>query len=156
LDKGQAELRVGWGALYMIMAARRRSAAAPRMRKDLEIGARRSWGVVDGEHFLDVGATTSGAMPDLRSAIAHGLPGRIPDDATHHALADIRFLPVIPNPDKILCIGLNYESHRLETGRAEVGHPTIFLRLNNSRWDMARPSCGPACPPSSIMRASWP
>ena len=38
---------------------------------------------------------------------------------------------MIPNPDKILCIGLNYETHRKETGRSEVEHPTIFARYAN-------------------------
>lgn len=42
-------------------------------------------------------------------------------------------MPVIPNPDKILCVGLNYEMHRKETGRAEVKYPTIFGRYANSQ-----------------------
>ena len=46
---------------------------------------------------------------------------------------DIEWLPVIPNPDKILCVGLNYEMHRKETGRAEVDNPTIFTRFANSQ-----------------------
>ena len=48
-------------------------------------------------------------------------------------LAEVEWLPVIPNPDKILCIGLNYETHRKETGRSEVEHPTIFARYANSQ-----------------------
>jgi 2-keto-4-pentenoate hydratase/2-oxohepta-3-ene-1,7-dioic acid hydratase in catechol pathway len=40
---------------------------------------------------------------------------------------------VIPNPDKILCIGLNYETHRKETGRSEVENPTVFGRFANSQ-----------------------
>jgi 2-keto-4-pentenoate hydratase/2-oxohepta-3-ene-1,7-dioic acid hydratase in catechol pathway len=40
---------------------------------------------------------------------------------------------VIPNPDKILCIGLNYENHRKETGRTEVENPTVFGRFANSQ-----------------------
>ncbi len=40
---------------------------------------------------------------------------------------------MILNPDKILCIGLNYEMHRKETGRAEVDNPTVFGRFANSQ-----------------------
>ena len=54
-------------------------------------------------------------------------------DAKRYPLADIEWLPVIPNPDKILCVGLNYEMHRKETGRAEVDNPTIFTRFANSQ-----------------------
>jgi len=46
--------------------------------------------------------------------------------AKRYPTADIIWLPVIPNPDKILCIGLNYETHRKETGRTEVENPTVF------------------------------
>ena len=50
---------------------------------------------------------------------------------------------MIPNPDKILCIGLNYETHRKETGRTEVENPTVFGRFANSQTghlaDIIRP-----------------
>lgn len=48
------------------------------------------------------------------------------------ALADLELRPVIPRPQKIFCIGLNYESHRIETGRPETKYPTIFNRFANS------------------------
>jgi 2-keto-4-pentenoate hydratase/2-oxohepta-3-ene-1,7-dioic acid hydratase in catechol pathway len=47
-------------------------------------------------------------------------------------LTSITFLPVIPNPDKILCAGSNYDEHRLEAGRLRSSHPGIFLRLASS------------------------
>ena len=63
--------------------------------------------------------------------------------AKRYALSDISWLPVIPNPDKILCIGLNYEMHRKETGRSEVENPTVFGRFANSQTghlsDIIRP-----------------
>jgi 2-keto-4-pentenoate hydratase/2-oxohepta-3-ene-1,7-dioic acid hydratase in catechol pathway len=40
---------------------------------------------------------------------------------------------VVPNPGKILCVGVNYEAHRQETGRAAVQHPTIFARYSSSQ-----------------------
>ena len=48
-----------------------------------------------------------------------------------------------PNPDKILCVGLNYETHRKETGRAEVEHPTIFSRYANSQTGHLHPIVRP-------------
>ena len=41
-------------------------------------------------------------------------------------------LPPITNPEKILCIGLNYLPHILETGRAKPEKPTIFTRYPDS------------------------
>lgn len=44
-------------------------------------------------------------------------------------LGDVVLLPPVPNPDKILCVGLNYADHVAETGRAAMGAPTIFTRF---------------------------
>jgi 2-keto-4-pentenoate hydratase/2-oxohepta-3-ene-1,7-dioic acid hydratase in catechol pathway len=95
-----------------------------------------SWGVIDGEQALDVGALLRDRFPDLKSAIAAGAlaeAGAMAAKAARHPIADITWLPVIPNPDKILCIGLNYETHRKETGRSEVERPTVFGRFANSQ-----------------------
>ncbi|WP_372624416.1 fumarylacetoacetate hydrolase family protein [Falsiroseomonas sp.] len=95
-----------------------------------------SWGVVAEGAIHDVGAVLRGRLPDLKSAIAAGALDAVRDAAAgaqRIPLDAIEWLPVIPNPDKILCIGLNYEMHRQETGRAEVQNPTIFTRFANSQ-----------------------
>jgi acylpyruvate hydrolase len=48
------------------------------------------------------------------------------------ALGDCDFAPVIPNPDKILCIGLNYRSHVLEMGNQLPDYPTVFAKFRAS------------------------
>ena len=48
------------------------------------------------------------------------------------SFADVRLLPVIPNPDKILCAGINYRSHAAETGRELPKQPSMFIRLANT------------------------
>ena len=73
-------------------------------------------------------------IPDLKSLLAI-LP-QVPDmlkSAPVHALADVQLLPVIPNPEKILCVGLNYESHRIETGMPEMEHPVLFTRFSSTQ-----------------------
>ncbi len=45
----------------------------------------------------------------------------------------VRFLPAIPNPGKIVCIGLNYEDHRLETARPKMNYPTVFTRFADTQ-----------------------
>lgn len=102
----------------------------------LSVGDRRTWGLIEGEEAVDLGAVLEARLPDLKSAISagalHDLAGAAAT-APRHPLAAIAWLPVIPNPDKILCIGLNYETHRAETGRAAVEHPTVFGRFANSQ-----------------------
>jgi 2-keto-4-pentenoate hydratase/2-oxohepta-3-ene-1,7-dioic acid hydratase in catechol pathway len=101
-----------------------------------KIGNTASWGLVEGDDIADLGALLGERYPDLKSAIAAGAlaeAAAAASKARRHALKDIAWLPVIPNPDKILCIGLNYEMHRKETGRSEVENPTVFGRFANSQ-----------------------
>lgn len=95
-----------------------------------------TWGVIDGDNAIDVGAVLHGKYPDLKSVIAADAWGAVKDAvarAKRHPLSAITWLPVIGNPDKILCVGLNYEMHRKETGRPDSEHPTIFVRFANSQ-----------------------
>ena len=41
-------------------------------------------------------------------------------------------LPPLPDAGKILCVGLNYDEHRVETGRPKTEHPTLFTRFPDS------------------------
>jgi 2-keto-4-pentenoate hydratase/2-oxohepta-3-ene-1,7-dioic acid hydratase in catechol pathway len=95
-----------------------------------------SWGLIDGSDVVDIGMVLRDRFPDLKSVIAAAAlteAANAAGKAVRHALAKITWLPVIPNPDKILCIGLNYENHRKETGRDEVANPTVFGRFANSQ-----------------------
>lgn len=99
--------------------------------------SRQSYGVVVGDSIIDAGRRFGDRAPDLRSALARDLLPEIAGIARQaqpdYALADVKFLPVIPNPGKILCVGLNYETHRLETGRAESRYPAIFTRFADTQ-----------------------
>jgi 2-keto-4-pentenoate hydratase/2-oxohepta-3-ene-1,7-dioic acid hydratase in catechol pathway len=44
-------------------------------------------------------------------------------------LSEITYLPPITNPRKIICIGINYEAHRVETGREKSPYPVVFTRF---------------------------
>jgi len=41
---------------------------------------------------------------------------------------DVVFAPVVPNPNKIICLGLNYKAHIEEMGRELPSHPTLFAK----------------------------
>lgn len=111
----------------------------------VRIAGRTTWGVIENDRFLDVGAVLASRYADLKSAVAAGLAG-VAEAAASSAvtpIGEIEWLPVIPNPDKILCVGLNYEMHRKETGRAEVENPTIFARYANSQTGHLAPIMRP-------------
>ena len=46
--------------------------------------------------------------------------------------ADIVFGPPIPDPDKMLCIGLNYREHARESGLEVPAVPVVFAKFRNS------------------------
>ncbi len=104
-----------------------------------------SWGLIEGDQVVDLGELLRDQCPDLKAAIAAGLHHLAPhtERTPRVPLADLEWLPVIPNPDKILCVGINYQHHRQETGRDETRHPTIFTRFANSQTghgtDVIRP-----------------
>ncbi|HEV2154681.1 fumarylacetoacetate hydrolase family protein [Bradyrhizobium sp.] len=111
----------------------------------VSIDGRTTWGIVEGETFFDVGAALASRYADLKAAIGSGLSG-VADAKSAAAsipVSKVKWLPVIPNPDKILCVGLNYETHRKETGRVEVDHPTIFSRYANSQTGHLQPIVRP-------------
>jgi 2-keto-4-pentenoate hydratase/2-oxohepta-3-ene-1,7-dioic acid hydratase in catechol pathway len=91
-----------------------------------------SFGRVDGDYLVDLGAGGVAGPQDFKSALA--MPQSLDKLApgTPYALGDVVLLPVIPNPAKIICVGHNYESHVQETGRAKADYPSIFTRFANT------------------------
>ena len=64
---------------------------------------------------------------DAFGEAASAIEGAAPD----HALSDIEFLPVIPNPGKIICIGINYKAHAAEHGATDMVKPNIFIKFTD-------------------------
>ena len=97
---------------------------------------KQSYGFVDNDTITDIGQMLASTHSDLKSLIGDDYAKLISssaDTAPRVALSDVQLLPPITNPDKIICVGLNYESHRKETGRPEVEFPTLFTRFANSQ-----------------------
>jgi 2-keto-4-pentenoate hydratase/2-oxohepta-3-ene-1,7-dioic acid hydratase in catechol pathway len=97
---------------------------------------RRTYGIRD-EHnrIAELGHGNVPNAPDLKAFLSLSDTERATAAAAAQfqiSLSSIAFLPVIPNPEKILCVGSNYDGHRLEAGRVRSRHPGIFLRLASS------------------------
>ena len=54
-------------------------------------------------------------------------------------LEEIEYLPLIPNPGKIICVGLNYSEHVKETNRTIEENPVIFHRFPESQTAHLQP-----------------
>ncbi len=110
-------------------------------------GGKNTFGAVVGDKVIDLQSAFADRAADLKSLIAADLiaeASAFAKTATPTlALADLELLPVIPNPGKIVCVGLNYGEHVRETGREITESPALFLRLNESQvahgQDIIRP-----------------
>jgi 2-keto-4-pentenoate hydratase/2-oxohepta-3-ene-1,7-dioic acid hydratase in catechol pathway len=99
-------------------------------------GSRRFGAWVEGG-IVDLTRRLGGQFPGLLSVLQAGalpvLAAALKDAKPDVATERVTFLPVIPNPPKIICIGVNYEEHRSETGRDPTIRPPVFARFANSQ-----------------------
>ncbi len=95
-------------------------------------------GVLEGERVVDAWALLGEPRRGgLRELIAEGrvddLPGRVGDtEAPSHPRSAVSILPPITDPEKIVCIGLNYGKHAAEGGMEVPESPTIFGKYRNA------------------------
>ena len=80
---------------------------------------------LDGDVLIPLDAADVGEM------LARGGegPGLAREGARPVPAAEADFAPVVPRPGKIICVGLNYRSHILETGRELPEYPTLFAKF---------------------------
>ena len=99
---------------------------------------RSSYGAVAGDGLVDLGARLGQRYPGLRDALTAGALTelqRAADGAKPDlALADIAYLSPIPNPEKILCIGVNYANRNAEyRDNSDLPkYPSLFMRTPGS------------------------
>lgn len=114
---------------------------------------RESWGAVVGDAVADLGRAYP-QYPTLQAYIAAGrVPQAAEDAATVPAdipLSDIAYLPVITQPEKIICAIRNYMEHHKEVVAAGLDRelsafPPIFLRVWRSQCGHEQPILRPDC-----------
>ncbi|MBS74578.1 fumarylacetoacetate hydrolase family protein [Variovorax sp. Varisp41] len=99
-----------------------------------------SYGAVTGDRadrVVDLRQIFGERAADLKALIAADLLAEaataVGQASATLALSELQLLPVIPNPGKIVCVGLNYGEHVRETGREITEQPTLFLRVAESQ-----------------------
>ncbi len=111
-------------------------------------GGSSSWGAVVGDEVVDLGAAHP-ELPDLREAIRQDGLGVLAEEAAAAgggiALGEIEFLPTIPNPEKIICIGVNYANRNEEykDGSEPPKYPSVFMRTRESLVGHEQPIIDP-------------
>ncbi|MDQ0559107.1 2-keto-4-pentenoate hydratase/2-oxohepta-3-ene-1,7-dioic acid hydratase in catechol pathway [Rhizobium mesoamericanum] len=110
-----------------------------------EIDGRRNYGIVREDRVHEATSAFRASYPDLRSALTERNAAEIEVEPKGRDLADVILLSPIPNPDKIICVGLNYANHIKETGREKPKYPSIFTRYPSSVLGSGVPLLKPAC-----------
>ena len=100
-------------------------------------GPRAAARVADG--YVDLHATDPTLPPSTRQLLAAGPQARAAAakaatsaHAVRYPAAAVKLLPPVPDPGKILCIGLNYRDHAIEGGKAIPTEPVLFGKFPNT------------------------
>jgi len=94
--------------------------------------------LVDGDDAIDVNQAYPEISADLRSALRAGVDlQRIAralrsSRALRLPLSRLRYAPLLPEPGKIICLGLNYLDHAREAQRETPEYPWFFCRTSSS------------------------
>ncbi len=103
-----------------------------------EIGGKASYGAVVSGVIVDLGRHLGRAFPTLRDLLERGDLRRAAEiaasNAPDYAFEEDAFLPPIPAPEKIVCVGVNYRNRNEEYRDASElpRYPSIFLRTPDS------------------------
>ena len=95
-------------------------------------------GLIDGDHVIDLHQAQPQVNADLRLALKSGVDlaaaaqNALASNAPRLPLASLQLSPIIPEPGKIICLGLNYFDHAKEGGRDKPEYPWFFLRSASS------------------------
>jgi acylpyruvate hydrolase len=95
-------------------------------------------GVVSDQDVIDLNRAQPQISADLRTALRQGqdLAGAaataIASSAPRLPLASLQLAPLLPEPGKIVCLGLNYYDHAKEGGREKPVYPWFFMRTATS------------------------
>ncbi len=106
-------------------------------------------GVVDGAGVIDLHLAQPQVPADLRAALEAGVDlhaaaaAAIAGDAPRLPLDSLVFAPLVPEPGKTICLGLNYFDHAKEGGRDKPEYPWFFFRGKSSLLGHGRPGVVP-------------
>ncbi|MEX5413265.1 fumarylacetoacetate hydrolase family protein [Atlantibacter hermannii] len=102
---------------------------------NFSINGKNKFGIVKDAGIIDVSAIYGNRYPSLKAFLEHedvSSLREIARAAADYAINDVAFLPVIDNPTKIICVGMNYSEKRAEFNEQNP-EPTLFIRFADSQ-----------------------
>ena len=98
----------------------------------ISVGVVKGSGIIDLCQFMrdhDVDSLKGLLEADLLQKCERYVQSREVD----HQISEIDFQPVIPDPGKIICVGINYVAHKIETANPDYEYPVLFTRYPESQ-----------------------
>ncbi len=93
-------------------------------------------GVLGNESVADAWDLLGDEGSSVRELLANDRLGELADAAAGAGdgspLAEVSLLPPVPDPEKLICIGLNYRTHAAETKQTPPDIPTLFAKFRNA------------------------
>ncbi|WP_406385620.1 fumarylacetoacetate hydrolase family protein [Streptomyces sp. NBC_01618] len=83
---------------------------------------------LDGDVLVDLGAPDVGTLLG-QDDWAERAAAATAENAETYAADAAEYAPVVPQPSKVICVGLNYRNHIKEMGRDLPEHPTLFAKF---------------------------
>ena len=106
-------------------------------------------GVRTGEGIVDLSVADEGLPRDMIGLLAGGdralaraarAASKPPEGSIKRR---VNYLPPVPNPGKVICVGLNYSDHAAEAGLTPPDYPVLFLRTAASLVGHGQPILRP-------------
>jgi 5-carboxymethyl-2-hydroxymuconate isomerase len=103
-----------------------------------EVQGRSSFGAVRGDGIVELRGRLAARLDCLQAVLGAGALDRarelVARASPDFAQADVRWLPPVPQPEKIFCIGVNYAERNEEyrDGSAAPKYPSVFMRTPGS------------------------
>ncbi len=98
--------------------------------------------VVDGDTAIDIAADLCAELEAGRDVMAAGRAA-VASNAPRLPLASLQYAPLVPEPGKTVCLGLNYFDHAKEGGRDKPEYPWFFFRGKSSLMGHGQPGLLP-------------
>ncbi len=112
----------------------------------IQLNERPVWGRVEGNEIIVPDKAFLHRHPDLKSAITAGALHLLPDvrESARVSIDAAVYNPLIPDPGRIICVGINFKAHMQEMGREPPEYPWLFVRWGDSQVGHKQPLVRPA------------
>jgi 2-keto-4-pentenoate hydratase/2-oxohepta-3-ene-1,7-dioic acid hydratase in catechol pathway len=101
----------------------------------IQLDGKPVWGRIEGDEIVVPDKPFLHANPTLQAAIASGALEMLLEvrESARVPISAAVFDPVIPNPGRVICVGINFKAHMQEMGRQPPDYPWLFVRWPDSQ-----------------------